>query len=100
MQSEGYCSDRLGRALKDARLASDKTESVELQCEVALVLATYLYATGRNRDYLALADRQLEKLADFLPPALLSGLWLTKGIAHYNRGKDDSRSRPLVRLEI
>jgi tetratricopeptide (TPR) repeat protein len=44
--------------------------------------APYFYSTGRNRDYIALADQQHP-----LDPAHLSGLWATKGIAHYNRGE-------------
>jgi hypothetical protein len=46
--------------------------------------ASYFYSTGRNRDYIALADQQLKNPLD---PAHLSGLWATKGIAHYNRGE-------------
>ena len=60
---------------------------VELQCEVAISLAAFFYATGRNRDYLTLADEQLENHADLLSPAYVSGLWSTKGIAHFNRGE-------------
>jgi tetratricopeptide (TPR) repeat protein len=58
-----------------------------LQCEVALSSAVFFYATGRNRDYLTLADEQLENHADLLPPAYVSGLWLNKGTAHFNRGE-------------
>ena len=49
--------------------------------------AAFFFATGRNRDYLTLADEQLENHADLLPPAYVSGLWSTKGIAHFNRGE-------------
>jgi class 3 adenylate cyclase/tetratricopeptide (TPR) repeat protein len=84
MQAEGYRSELLGRALEDARLAAGKTASVELQCEAVLSSAPYFYSTGRNRDYIALADQQLKNPLD---PAHLSGLWATKGIAHYNRGE-------------
>jgi class 3 adenylate cyclase/tetratricopeptide (TPR) repeat protein len=87
MQAEGYRSNRLGQALEDARRAAAKTISVELQCEVVLSLSPFFYATGRNRDVLTLADEQLENSADLLPPAYVSGLWSTKGIAHFNRGE-------------
>lgn len=87
MQAEGYRSERLGKTLEDARLAAANTPLVELQCDVALSLAPYFYATGRNRDYLTLAEKQLANGADLLPTAYLSGLWATKGIAHFNRGE-------------
>ena len=87
MQAEGYRSERLGQALDDARRAAADTALVELQCEVALSSAAFFYATGRNRDYLTLADEQLENHADLLPPAYVSGLWLNKGTAHFNRGE-------------
>ncbi|RWC97009.1 MAG: adenylate/guanylate cyclase domain-containing protein [Mesorhizobium sp.] len=88
MQAEGYRSERLGKTLEDARLAAAKTASVELQCDVALSLAPFFYATGRNHDYLTLAEEQLANCADLLPTAHLSGLWATKGIAHSNRGEE------------
>ncbi|BCG96918.1 adenylate/guanylate cyclase domain-containing protein [Mesorhizobium sp. 131-2-1] len=87
MQAEGYRSERLGKTLEDARLAAANTASVELQCDVALSLAPFFYATGRNHDYLTLAEEQLANGADLLPTAYLSGLWATKGIAHSNRGE-------------
>ena len=87
MQAEGYRSERLGQALDDARRAAADTALVELQCEVALSSAAFFYATGRNRDYLTLADEQLENHADLLPPAYVSGLWSTKGTAHFNRAE-------------
>jgi len=87
MQLEGYRSERLGQALDDARLAAADTGLVELQCEVALSSGPFFYATGRNRDYLTLADEQLENHAGLLPPAYVSGLWLNKGTAHFNRGE-------------
>jgi tetratricopeptide (TPR) repeat protein len=87
MQAEGYRSERLGQALDDARRAAAETALVELQCEVALSSGGFFYATGRNRDYLTLADEQLENHADLLPPAYVSGLWLSKGTAHFNRGE-------------
>jgi class 3 adenylate cyclase/tetratricopeptide (TPR) repeat protein len=87
MQAEGYRSDRLCQVLEDARRAAAKTISVELPCEVVLSLGPFFYATGRNRDILTLADEQLENRADPLPPAYVSGLWSTKGIAHFNRGE-------------
>ena len=87
MQAEGYRSERLGQALDDARRAAADTALVELQCEVALSFAAFFYATGRNRDYLTLADEQLENHADLLPPAYVSGLWSTKGTAHFNRAE-------------
>lgn len=88
MQAEGYRSERLGKTLEDARLAAAKTASVELQCDVALSLAPFFYAAGRNQDYLTLAEEQLVNCADLLPTAHLSGLWATKGIAHSNRGEE------------
>ncbi|MER8791897.1 AAA family ATPase [Mesorhizobium sp. M0983] len=87
MQAEGYRSERLGKTLEDARLAAANAASVELQCDVALSLAPFFYATGRNHDYLTLAEEQLANGADLLPTAYLSGLWATKGIAHSNRGE-------------
>jgi class 3 adenylate cyclase/tetratricopeptide (TPR) repeat protein len=87
MQAEGYRSERLGQALDDARRVAADTALVKLQCEVALSSAPFFYATGRNRDYLTLADEQLEKHAGLLPPAYVSGLWLGKGTAHFNRGE-------------
>jgi tetratricopeptide (TPR) repeat protein len=87
MQAEGYRSERLSQALDDARRAAANTALVELQCEVVLSLGPFFYATGRNRDILKLADEQLENHADLLPPAYVSGLWSTKGIAHFNRGE-------------
>src|SRR6185437_15645916 len=63
------------------------TALVELQCEAALSSAVFFYATGRNRDYLAIADEQLENHAGLLPPSYVSGLWANKGTAHYNRGE-------------
>src|SRR6185312_4983713 len=79
MQAEGYRSERLGQALDDARRAAADTALVELQCEAALSSAAFFYATGRNSDYLTLADEQLENHADLLPPAYVSGLWANKG---------------------
>jgi class 3 adenylate cyclase/tetratricopeptide (TPR) repeat protein len=87
MQAGGYRAARLGQALDDARRAAADTALVELQCEVALSSAVFFYATGRNRDYLTLADEQLENHAGLLPPAYVSGLWLNKGTAHFNRGE-------------
>ena len=87
MQAEGFGAERLGRALDDARRAAADTASVELQCEVTLLSGVFFYATGRNRDYLTLADQQLENHADLLPPAYVSGLWSNKGTAHFNRGE-------------
>jgi tetratricopeptide (TPR) repeat protein len=87
MQAEGYRSERLGQALDDARRAAADTALIELQCEVTLSLGGFFYATGRNRDYLKLADEQLENHADRLPPAYVSGLWSSKGTAHFNRGE-------------
>jgi class 3 adenylate cyclase/tetratricopeptide (TPR) repeat protein len=87
MQAEGYRAARLGQALDDARRVAADTALVELQCEVALSSAVFFYATGRNRDYLTLADEQLENHAGLLPPAYVSGLWLNKGTAHFNRGE-------------
>jgi class 3 adenylate cyclase/tetratricopeptide (TPR) repeat protein len=87
MQTEGFGAERLGQALDDARRAAADTALVELQCEVALSSGVFFYATGRNRDYLTIADQQLEKHADLLPPAYVSGLWLNKGTAHFNRGE-------------
>ncbi|MFS8056084.1 adenylate/guanylate cyclase domain-containing protein [Rhizobium sp. BR 317] len=87
MQAEGYRSDRLGNTLEDARVAAADTPLVELQCDVALSLAAYFYATGRNRDYLTLVEEQLANCSDRLQPAYLAGLWATKGIAHSNRGE-------------
>jgi class 3 adenylate cyclase/tetratricopeptide (TPR) repeat protein len=87
MQAEGYRSEHLGQVLDDARRAAANTALVELQCEVALSSAAFFYATGRNRDYLTLADEQLGNHAGLLPPAYVSGLWSTKGIAHFNRGE-------------
>jgi class 3 adenylate cyclase/tetratricopeptide (TPR) repeat protein/ABC-type transport system involved in cytochrome c biogenesis ATPase subunit len=87
MQAEGYRSERLGQVLDDARRAAADTSLGGLQSEVALSSAAFFYATGRNRDYLTLADEQLEDHADLLPPAYVSGLLSTKGIAHFNRGE-------------
>jgi len=87
MQAEGYRSERLFQAFDDARRAAAGTASVELQCEAALASAAFFYATGRNRDYLPLADEQLENHADLLSPAYVSGLWSSKGIAHFNRAE-------------
>ena len=87
MQAEGYGAERLGQALDDARRAAADTTLVELQCEVVLSSGAFFYATGRNRDYLMLADEQLENHADLLPPTYVSGLWLNKGTAHFNRGE-------------
>ncbi|WP_027153261.1 AAA family ATPase [Mesorhizobium sp. WSM2561] len=95
MQAEGYRSERLGKALQDARLAAANTASVELQCDVALSLAPFFYATGRNQDYLILAEEQLANDADLLPTAYLSGLWATKGIAHFNRGEQPQAAEAL-----
>jgi tetratricopeptide (TPR) repeat protein len=87
MQAEGFGAERLGQALDDARRAAADTAMVELQCEVTLLSGVFFYATGRNRSYLTLADEQLENHADLLPPAYVSGLWLNKGTAHFNRGE-------------
>jgi class 3 adenylate cyclase/tetratricopeptide (TPR) repeat protein len=87
MQAEGFGADRLGQALDDARRAAADTALVELQCQVALTSGVFFYATGSNRSYLTLADEQLENHADLLPPAYVSGLWLNKGVAHFNRGE-------------
>ncbi|MCA6115494.1 AAA family ATPase [Bradyrhizobium sp. WSM 1738] len=87
MQTEGFGAERLGQALEDARRAAADTKLVELQCEVVLSSGVYFYATGRNREYLTIADQQLEKHVDLLPPAYVSGLWLNKGTAHFNRGE-------------
>jgi len=87
MQAEGYRSERLNQAFDDARRAAADTASVELQCEAALASAAFFYATGRNRDYLTLADEQLQNHADLLSPAHVSGLWLSKGLAHFNRAE-------------
>lgn len=95
MQAEGYRSERLGKTLEDARLAAAKTASVELQCDVALSHAPFFYATGRNHDYLTLAEEQLASSADLLPTAYLSGLWATKGMAHYSRGEQPQAAETL-----
>ncbi|KRQ92755.1 hypothetical protein CQ12_26610 [Bradyrhizobium jicamae] len=87
MQAEGYRSERLTQALDDAHRAAANTALVELQCEVTISLAAFSYATGHNRDYLTLADEQLKSHADLLPPTYVSGLWSTKGFAHFNRGE-------------
>jgi hypothetical protein len=84
MQAEGYRSERLNQAFDDARRAAADTASVELQCVAS---AAFFYATGRNRDYLTLADEQLDSHADLLSPAHVSGLWLSKGLAHFNRAE-------------
>jgi class 3 adenylate cyclase/tetratricopeptide (TPR) repeat protein/ABC-type transport system involved in cytochrome c biogenesis ATPase subunit len=87
MQAEGFGAERLGQALDDARCAAADTALVELQCQVALMSGVFFYATGSNRNYLTLADEQLQNQADLLPPAYVSGLWLNKGTAHFNRGE-------------
>ena len=87
MQVEGFGAERLGQALEDARRAAANTALVELQCKVTLSSAVFFYATGRNREYLTLAEEQLENHANLLPPAYVGGLWLNKGTAHYNRGE-------------
>ncbi len=84
MQSEGYRSERLGYALEDARAAASRTQSVELQCEAVLASASYYYGSGRNSEYLSLAD-QLSQ--DLLDAAHRGSLWTTKGVGHYNRGE-------------
>ncbi|AZO05609.1 adenylate/guanylate cyclase domain-containing protein [Mesorhizobium sp. M2A.F.Ca.ET.043.02.1.1] len=94
MQAEGYRSERLGKTLEDARLAAAKTASAELQSDVALSLAPFFYATGRNHDYLTLAEEQLAN-CHLLPTAHLSGLWATKGIAHSNRGEQPQAAEAL-----
>ena len=86
MQAEGYRSERLGRAIENARIAAKATPA-ELQCEVVILSGPFFYAAGRNSDYLTLADEQIEKPRNLLPPAFLSALWSTKGIAHFNRGE-------------
>jgi tetratricopeptide (TPR) repeat protein len=87
MQTEGYRSERLGQAFDDARRAATDTALVELQCKVELLSAPFFYETGRNRDCLMLAAEQLQNHAGLLPPAYVSGLWLSKGTAYYNRGE-------------
>ena len=72
LQAEGYRSERFGQALEAARRAAADTALVELQCEVALSFHAFFYAAGRNRDYLTLADEQLENHADRLPPAYVT----------------------------
>ncbi|MBR1237324.1 AAA family ATPase [Bradyrhizobium sp. AUGA SZCCT0182] len=86
-QAEGFRSERLSQALDAARRAASATALVELQCEAAISLSGFFYAIGRNRDYLTLADEQLKNHADLLPPACVSGLWSSKGTAHFNRGE-------------
>ncbi|PZV35960.1 AAA family ATPase [Mesorhizobium kowhaii] len=95
MQAEGYRSERLRKTLEDARLVAANTALVELQCDVALSLAPFFYATGRNHDYLMLADEQLKKGADHLPPGYLSALLATRGMAHYNRGEQPQATEAL-----
>lgn len=95
MQAEGYRSERLGKTLEDARLAAANTASVELQCDVALSSAPFFLATGRNHDYLTLAEKQLADCADLLPPAYLGGLLATKGMAHYSRGEQPQAAEAL-----
>lgn len=87
MQAEGYRSERLGKTLEDAHLAAANTDLVELQCDVVLSLAPFHFATGRNRDYLTIADNRQTRSADLLPPAYFGGLWTWKGVAHFNRGE-------------
>jgi len=87
LQAEGYRSERFGQALEAARRAAADTALVELKCEVALSFHAFFYAAGRNRDYLTLADEQLENYVDRLSPAYVSALWMTKGTAHFNRGE-------------
>ncbi|TGT65366.1 adenylate/guanylate cyclase domain-containing protein [Mesorhizobium sp. M2E.F.Ca.ET.166.01.1.1] len=95
MQAEGYRSEHLGKTLEEARIAAAKTASVELQCDVALSLAPFFYAAGRNQDYLTIAEEQLANCAGLLPTAHLSGLWATKGIAHSNRGEESLAAEAL-----
>jgi class 3 adenylate cyclase/tetratricopeptide (TPR) repeat protein len=87
MQAEGFGAERLGQALDDTRRAATDTALVELQCQVALTSGVFFYATGSNRSYLTLVDEQLEHHSDLLRPAYVSGLWLNKGTAHFNRGE-------------
>jgi predicted ATPase len=100
MQAEGYRAARLGLALDDARRAAAETALVELRCEVALSSAVFFYATGRNRDYLTLADEQLENHADLLPATYVSGLWLNKALLISIGENGASRSMRCVRPEI
>ena len=87
MQAEGYRSERLSQAVDAARRFAAKTALVDLQCEVMFSLAPFFWFSGRNRDYLMLADEQLEKHANLLPSAYVSGLWSKKGTAHFNRAE-------------
>lgn len=87
MQAEGYRSAKLGLVQEDARLIAAKAGLAELECEVLISYASFFFATGRNREFLVLADEQLAIDAIKLPPPYRSGLLTTKGIAHYNRGE-------------
>lgn len=101
MQAEGYRSERLGRTLENARLAAATTELVKLQCDVVLSFAPFHFATGRNRDYLMIAEEQQTRSAGLLPPAYLGGLWTTTGVAHFNRGEQQLAAEALRRsLEL
>jgi class 3 adenylate cyclase/tetratricopeptide (TPR) repeat protein len=87
MQAEGYRSERLSQAVDAARRFAGKTALVDLQCEVVFSLAPLYWFSGRNRDFLMLADEQLERHANFLPSAYVGGLWSQKGTAHFNRAE-------------
>ncbi|ANK90715.1 MULTISPECIES: adenylate/guanylate cyclase domain-containing protein [Rhizobium] len=97
MQAQGYRSERLGKTLEDAYLAVATTHLVKLQCEVVISLAPFHFATGRNRDYLTIADERQTRSADLLPPAYLGGLWAWKGVAHFNRGEQPLAAEALSR---
>ncbi len=97
MQAQGYRSERLGKTLEDAHLAAATTHLVKLQCDVVLSSAPFHFATGRNRDYLTIADERQTISADLLPPAYLGGLWTWKGVAHFNRGEQPLAAEALRR---
>ncbi|ARO29209.1 adenylate/guanylate cyclase protein [Rhizobium sp. NXC14] len=97
MQAQGYRSERLGKTLEDAYLAAATTDLVKLQCDVVLSLGPFHFATGRNRDYLTIADERQTRSADLLPPAYLGGLWTWKGVAHFNRGEQPLAAEALRR---
>jgi tetratricopeptide (TPR) repeat protein len=72
--------------LDDASRTAADTALTDLQRNVEVSSAPFIYDIGRNRDCLTRTNEQLQNHAG-LPPAYVSALWLNKGTAHYNLGE-------------
>jgi DNA-binding NtrC family response regulator/tetratricopeptide (TPR) repeat protein len=86
MQAEGYRSEKLWHAIRDARRAARATGSVSLQWHAAVETAPVFYGTGRNREYLDSVKELDSSLPGENEPDLRAAALVTRAIASFNLG--------------